>query len=106
MTIVEFHQTAMEALAGELDNTVLTDLVKQAHEISDMVGWADSIIDKEDKVSNAFAVLKDKARAKYESTSNENVAIFHDAINDLLSAIYRHDNDLTPSTFSDNSDTV
>ncbi|SMN11496.1 hypothetical protein SPBRAN_1777 [uncultured Candidatus Thioglobus sp.] len=80
------------------------NLSKQARELSDMVGWADSVIDKEYKVSDAFTVLKDRARAKYESTSNKNVAILHDAVNDLLSEIYRHDNDLTPSTFDDNDD--
>jgi hypothetical protein len=106
MTIVEFHRAAMDALAGDLDNIVLMDLIKQAHELSDMVGWADSIIDKEGKVSEAFTVLKDRARAKHESTGNKNAAILHDTVSDLLSAIYRHDNDLTPSTFADNSDTV
>jgi hypothetical protein len=106
MTISEFHQTAMEALVGDPDNIVLMDLIKQAHELADMVGWADSVIDQEGKISDAFTVLKDRARAKHESTSNKNVATLHDTINDLLSAIYRHDDDLTPSTFADNSDTV
>jgi hypothetical protein len=106
MTIVEFHQAAMEALSGDPNNIVLKDLTKQAHELADMVGWADSIIDKEYKVSDAFTVLKDRARVKYESTSNKHVAILHDAVNDLLSEIYRHDNDLTPSTFDDNDDST
>lgn len=94
----------MKALSGDPNNIVLMDLTKQAHEISDMVSWADSIIDKENKVTEAFTVLKDRARAKYESTSNKNIAILHDAVNDLLSEIYRHDDDLTPSTFDDNDD--
>lgn len=106
MTIVEFHQAAMKALSGDPNNIVLMNLTKQAHEISDMVSWAEGIIDKENKVSEAFTVLKDKARAKYKSTSNENIAIFHDSVNDLLSEIYRHDNDLTPSTFDDNDDSA
>lgn len=96
----------MKALSGDPNNIVLMDLIKQAHELTDMVGWADSVIDKEDKVSDAFTVLKDRARAKYESTSNKNIAILHDAVNDLLSEIYRHDNDLTPSTFDDNDDSA
>ncbi|MBE8190372.1 MAG: hypothetical protein HAW58_05900 [Candidatus Thioglobus sp.] len=106
MTITNFHQRAMQALSAAPDNTVLTNLIKQAHELTDMTGWADSIIDKEYKVSDAFAALKDKAKAQYESTDNKNIAILHDAINDLLSAIYKHDTDLTPSTFADNDDTV
>lgn len=106
MTIGEFHQAAMAALIGEPDNIVIMDLIKQAHELADMVGWADSVIDKEYKVSDAFTALKDTARTKYESTNNKNIATLHDAINDLLSAIYRHDDDLTPSTFADNNDTV
>lgn len=96
----------MKALSGDPNNIVLMDLIKQAHELTDMVGWADSVIDKEDKVSDVFTVLKDRARAKYESTSNKNIAILHDAVNDLLSEIYRHDNDLTPSTFDDNDDSA
>jgi len=104
MNIVEFHQATMKALSGDPDNTVLMKLIEQAHEISDMVSWAEDIIDKEEKVSNAFTVLKDKARAKYETTNNKNIAILHDAVNDLLSEIYRHDRDLTPSTFNNNDD--
>ena len=104
MTIVEFHQAAMKALSGDPSNIVLMNLTKQAHEVSDMVGWAEGIIDKEDKVSDAFTALKDKARAKYKSTSNQNIAILHDAIDDLLAEIYRHDHDLTPSIFDDNDD--
>ena len=34
---------------------------------------------------------------KFEATKNQHVAVLHDAISDLLSAIYKHDNDLTPS---------
>ena len=106
MTIVEFHQAAMEALVGEPDNTVLMDIIKKAQELGDMVGWADSIIDKDGKVSEAFAVLKDRARAQHEKTGNQHFAILHDAVSDLLSSIYKHDDDLTPSTFDDNDNTV
>ncbi len=99
MTIVEFHQAAMEALAGEPDSAILINLVKQAQELADMVGWADSVIDKDDKVSDAFTVLKDRARVQHEKTGNQNIAILHDAVSDLLSAIYKHDDDLAPSKF-------
>ena len=66
MTIVEFHHNAMTALSGDPSNNDLTNLTRQAHEISDMVSWAEGIIDQESKVSAAFTVLKDKARDKYE----------------------------------------
>ena len=106
MTIVEFHHAAMKAFAGDPSNNDLMNLTKQAHEISDMVGWAEGIIDKEGKVSAAFTVLKDKARDKYDISGNKHIAVFHDAVNDLLSQIYRHDHDLTPSTYDANDDSA
>jgi len=106
MTIVEFHHNAMTALSGDPSNNDLTNLTRQAHEISDMVSWAEGIIDQESKVSAAFTVLKDKARDKYEISGNKHIAVFHDAVNDLLSQIYRHDHDLTPSTYDANDDSA
>ena len=97
MTIVEFHDAAMDALKNDPDEIILMDLTKLAYELCDMVGWADSIIDKDDKVSNAFDHLISLARAQHEATKNQHVAALHDAIGALLSAIYKHDNDLTPS---------
>jgi len=97
MTIVEFFHAAMDALKNDPNEIILMDLTKQAHELCDMVGWADSIIDKDDKVSDAFDHLKSLARAQHEATKNQHVAVLHDGISDLLSAIYKHDNDLTPS---------
>jgi len=96
-TIVEFHDAVMGALKNDPDSITIMNLIKQARELSDMVGWADSIIDKEDKVSDAFDHLKSLVRAQHEATANNHLAILHDAISDLLSAIYKHDNDLTPS---------
>ena len=106
MTVVEFHRLTMDALAADINEQDIKDLIKHAHELADMVGWADSIIDKDGKVSEAFDHLKTLARSKHETTGSKNVAILHDAISDLLSIIYRHDDDLTPSTFDDNDDTV
>lgn len=104
MTIVEFHDAAMDALKNDPNPIILQDLVKQADELCDMVGWADSIIDKDNKVSDAFDHLKSLAQAQHEATTNQHVAVLHDAISDLLSAIYKHDNDLTPSKVeNDNS---
>ena len=97
MTIVEFHSAAMDALKNDPNEITLMDLTKQAHELCDMVSWAESIIDKDDKVSEAFAHLKSLARSQHEATQNQHVAVLHDAISDLLSAIYKHDDDLTPS---------
>lgn len=97
MTIVEFHRAAMDALKNDPDPIILQDLTKQAQELCDMVSWAESIIDKDDKVSDAFDHLKSLAQAQFEATTNQHVAVLHDAISDLLSAIYKHDNDLTPS---------
>ena len=44
----------MAALAVEPDKEVFEDLAEQAQQLSDMVGWADDIIDKDERVSDAF----------------------------------------------------
>lgn len=101
MTVTEFHREAVLALAAEPNELVLTNLVKVAHELGDMVSWAEDIIDKEGRVSTAFLKLQAQARAKFEDTRNENIAALHDEIGNILAAIHKHDEDLTPSTDSD-----
>ena len=96
---------AAAALAADPDEAILTDLSKQALQLSDMVGWADGIIDKGGRVSEAFMQLQAQARSKHEATGDGSVAILHDALGDLLAAIFRHDEDLTPSS-SDDDDGV
>ena len=96
---------AVAALATSPDEAILKDLAKQAQLLSDMVGWADGIIDKEGRVSEAFFQLQAQARTQHEATGDQSVAIFHDALGDLLAAIYRHDEDLTPSS-NDNDESV
>lgn len=103
VTITEFHQKALAALAAEPDEVTLIDLAKEAQQLSDMVGWADGIINKEGRVSEAFTRLQAQARARHEATGDKNVAIFHDALGNLLAAIYRHDEDLTPASAGDDS---
>ncbi|MFV1972958.1 MAG: hypothetical protein ACC648_04490 [Thiohalobacterales bacterium] len=98
MTITEFHSMAVAALAAEPDEAILIELAKQAQQLSDMVGWADGIIDKEGRVSGEFIRLQAQARTQYEATGDKNLAILHDALGDLLAAIFRHDEDLTPSS--------
>ncbi len=93
----------MVALAAEPDEAVLTDLAKHAQQLADMVGWADGIIDKHGRVSEAFIQLQAQARSQHEATGDENVAILHDALGDLLAAIFRHDEDLMPSSNDDNA---
>jgi len=105
MTITEFHQATMEALKNDPNEKILMDLTKQASELCDMVSWADSIIDKDGRVSEAFDHLKSLARAQHAATNNKHVAVLHDAISDLLSAIYKHDDDLTPSKYENDDST-
>lgn len=105
MTVTEFHQAAAAALAAKPNQDILIGLAKQAQELSDMVGWADGIIDKDGLVSEAFFQLQESAKSQHETTGDKNVAILHDAIGDLMSAIYRHDEDVTPST-NDDDDSV
>jgi len=101
MTISEFHRLAMAALAAEPDETVLIDLAKEAQQLSDMVGWADGIIDQEGRVTEALDGLRAQARAQHEASSDNSVAILHDALGNLLAAIYQHDEDLTSSSDTD-----
>ncbi|NOR40028.1 MAG: hypothetical protein GQ537_02310 [Gammaproteobacteria bacterium] len=106
MTITEFHQAVMEALAAEPDEETLQGLASQAQQLGDMVGWAGDIIDKEGRVSDAFRDLQARARTQHEATNDGNVAILHDAIDGLMVAILRHDEDLKPSTDSDDDSGV
>jgi hypothetical protein len=101
MTITEFHRLAMAALAAEPNETVLIDLAKEAQQLSDMVGWADGIIDQEGRVTEALDRLRAQARAQHEASSDKSVAILHDALGNLLAAIYQHDEDLTSSSDAD-----
>lgn len=105
MNISKLHSDARAALSVEPDPAILMDLTKQAKQLSDMVGWADGIIDREGRVSEAFIQLQAQARKQHETTGDENVAIFHDALGDLLAAIFRHDEDLMPSA-NDADDSV
>jgi len=103
MTVTEFHRAAVAALAAEPDEAILIELAKQAQQLADMVGWADGIIDKEGRVSEAFIKLQAQARTQHEATGDQNVAILHDALGDLLAAIFQHDEDLKPSSNDDDA---
>ena len=96
----------MAALAAEPDAEILQGLTVNAQQIADMVGWADDVIDKDDRVSEAFAGLQARAKTYYEACKHEDVAVLHDAIGDLMVAIIRHDEDLTPSTDGDDDSGV
>ena len=91
MTISEYHRRVMEALNAEPDEVVMIELAKQAQQLSDMVGWADGVIDKNGRVSQAFTRLQAQARSIHEATGDQNIAILHDAMDGLLVAIFRHD---------------
>ena len=101
MTISEFHQAVMAALAVEPDKERLQDLSGEAQALSDMIGWADDIIDKDDRVSDALTDLQSRAKRYFDACKLEDVAVLHDAIGNLIIAIIRHDEDLTPSTDGD-----
>lgn len=101
MNISEYHRAVVAALATEPDELVMKDLSKQAQHLADMVGWADGIIDKDGRVSEAFIQLQAQARSQYDTTGNENVAILHDALGGLLAIIFQHDEDLRPSSNKD-----
>jgi len=96
----------MAALAAESDEEILQNLAGEARQLADMVGWADDIIDKNDRVSDAFMDLQARAKTRYEASKSEDVAVLHDAIGDLMIAITRHDDDLRPSTDTDDDSGV
>ena len=106
MNITEFHQAVMAALAVEPDKEVFEDLAGEALQLADMVGWADDIIDKDERVSDAFWDLQKRAKAYYEACKREEVAVLHDRIGDLMVAVIRHDDDLSPSTNIDDDSGV
>ena len=96
----------MNALAAEPDEEILQDLAGEAQQLGDMVGWADDIIDQDERVSDAFHDLQARAKAQHEATKDDNVAILHDAIGALMVAILQHDDDLKPSTDTDDDSGV
>ena len=98
MTITEFHAQAAVALAAEPDEAVLIELAKEAQQLADMVSWAEGVIDKEGRVSEALFWLQKRAVKQHEATGDKNVAILHDTVGELLAAIYRHDEDFDPSS--------
>ncbi len=106
MTITEFHQAVMAALAAEPDKEILQDLAGEAQQLADMVGWADDIIDQEERVSDAFHDLQARARKQHEATKDDNVAALHDAIGALMVSILQHDDDLKQSTDTDDDSGV
>ena len=75
MTVTEYHRAVAEALAAEPDEATLIDLAKQAQQLSDMVGWADGVIDRDGRVSDAFTQLQAQARSKHETTGDNNSKI-------------------------------
>jgi hypothetical protein len=101
MNVTEFYREAIDAIAAEPDEVNLKELSKQAEKLADMVGWADGVIDKDGQVSKAFILLQEQTRSRHKTTGDENLAILHDALGNLLAAIIRHDDDLRPSTNND-----
>ncbi len=106
MNVSEFHQAVMAALAVEPDKEVFEDLAGEALQLADMVGWADDIIDKDERVSDAFWDLQKRAKAYYNACKREEVAVLHDRIGDLMVSIIKHDEDLDPSTDVDDDSGV
>ncbi len=106
MNITEFHQAVMAALAVEPVKQVFEDLADEAQQLADMVGWADDIIDKDERVSDAFWDLQKRAKAYYEACKHEEVAVLHDRIGDLMVSIIKHDEDLDPSVDVDDDSGV
>jgi hypothetical protein len=96
----------MAALATEPDEETLQGLTGEAQQLADMVGWADDIIDKDCRVSDAFMDLQARARARHEVSNDGNVAILHDVLGELMAAILKHDEDLRPSSDSDDDSGV
>ena len=106
MTITEFHQAVVAALSVEPETEILQDLAGEAQHLADQVGWADGIINKDDRVSDALTALQTRAKTYYQACKHEDVAILHDAIGDIMVAVVKHDTDLTPSTDGDDDSGV
>lgn len=101
MTLNELHRDMRAALQGSVDATAIDRLTTEAARYASTVGWAESVIDKDGRISAAFDSLREMALARFEKTRESDIATLHDALADLVLAIRTHDEDIDPSPDND-----
>jgi hypothetical protein len=94
MTAAELHREVGSALDGPVDGARLSRLAVETRRLADMVGWAPGAIDPDGHVVGRFEGLRATAMVGYKRSGEQPLALIHDALADLITAIVRHDRDL------------
>jgi len=102
MTLNELYSEMRAALEGDVDAATIDRLTSETSRYASTVGWAEGVVDKDGRITEAFDKLREIAQAKYEQTRNSDAASLHDALAGLVLAIRVHDEDVDPSP--DNED--
>jgi hypothetical protein len=76
-------------------------LAREAGRLADMVGWATGPIDPKGAWLERLAALQTDLAARHAQTGEAGLALLHDALTDLGRAIARHDEQLDPSSATD-----
>ena len=104
MTLNELYREMHAALEGSLDAATTDRLTTETDRYASTVGWADGVIDKDGRITEAFDKLRETAQTVYEQTSDSNIAILHDALANLVLAVRMHDEDVDPSPYDEDID--
>lgn len=79
-------------------------LAQEVSDLADMVGWADGLIDPEQKIFVRLEALMESLRERYGRTTEPSIAALHDVLAELHGAIDRHDRDLDVKRDADEED--
>lgn len=102
MTLNELYREMRIAMDTPIDAAQVDLLTKEADRFASTVSWAQGVIDKDGRITEAFDALREMAKAKFQQNRDPNIAALHDSIGDLILAIRNHDEDIDPS--EDNED--
>ncbi len=101
MTLNDLYRGMRVALEGAADAATIDQLITEAARYADTVGWAEGVIDKDGRITDAFEKLRETALAHFEQSRDHNIASLHDAMANLVLAIRTHDEDIDPSPDND-----
>lgn len=101
MTLNDLYRDMRTALDGSADAATIDQLTTEAARYADTVGWAEGVIDKDGRITEAFEKLRETALARFEQSHDRNIASLHDAMANLVLAIRTHDEDIDPSPDND-----
>lgn len=102
MTLNELYREMRIAMDAPIEAAQVDLLTKEADRFASTVSWAEGVIDKDGRITEAFDALREMAKLRFQQNSDPNIATLHDTIGDLILAIRNHDEDIDPS--EDNED--